>query len=202
MIISQTEEKKSYQHNASSFKVCKVEKALPLNICNFLNNYALKKADLSQCYAYTPKLEKSFGEYSAAPMELLLMSMLPIIEKAVGRELVATYSYFRVYFNGAELKAHRDRVACEYSATLHLGNDGSSLWPIYFEQANSSFEGYLQNVGDLIIYKGIQQTHYREIFKGIWHTQVFLHYIDKNGEYAKIWKNDKRRNLASPKIEF
>ena len=40
------------------------------------------------------------------------------------------------------------------------------------------------NPGDAAIYLGCEVEHWREEFKGDWHSQVFLHYVDKNGPYA------------------
>ena len=38
--------------------------------------------------------------------------------------------------------------------------------------------------GDGVIYRGCEVEHWREAFnapEGAWQTQVFLHYVDKNG---------------------
>jgi hypothetical protein len=35
--------------------------------------------------------------------------------------------------------------------------------------------------GDAAIYSGCEIEHWREEFKGDWHAQTFLHYVDKNG---------------------
>jgi hypothetical protein len=45
--------------------------------------------------------------------------------------------------------------------------------------------------GDAAIYLGCEIEHWREEFKGDWHAQTFLHYVDKNGQ-NKEWAKDKR----------
>ena len=45
--------------------------------------------------------------------------------------------------------------------------------------------------GDIVIYKGCEVDHGRPIpFEGFWHSQMFLHYVDRNGKYTS-WKYDK-----------
>ena len=46
--------------------------------------------------------------------------------------------------------------------------------------------------GDAAIYLGCEIEHWREEFKGDWHAQTFLHYVDKNG-INKEWFKDKRQ---------
>jgi hypothetical protein len=52
--------------------------------------------------------------------------------------------------------------------------------------------------GDAAIYLGCEVEHWREEFKGDWHAQTFLHYVDKNG-LNKEWARDKRILYGMPK---
>jgi hypothetical protein len=52
--------------------------------------------------------------------------------------------------------------------------------------------------GDAAIYLGCEVEHWREEFKGDWHAQTFLHYVDKNG-LNKEWFKDKRLIYGSQK---
>jgi hypothetical protein len=58
------------------------------------------------------------------PLINLLEDLLPHFEKACGKRLYPTYSYARLYKPGEELKKHKDRPACEISATITLGFEG------------------------------------------------------------------------------
>ena len=53
--------------------------------------------------------------------------------------------------------------------------------------------------GDGVIYRGCEVEHWREAFDaptGSWQTQVFLHYVDKNGPYGDFCKFDSRPALG------
>ena len=96
-----------------------------------------------------------------------------------------TYSFARLYTYNAELKPHTDRPSCEISVTVMYGSSGES-WPIYMGDKPVEL-----NPGDACIYLGCEVNHYRKNFTGDWHSQAFLHYVDKNGPHAS-YKFDKR----------
>lgn len=118
------------------------------------------------------------------------------IGDAVGRTLLPTYTYARIYRPGEILKKHKDRPACEISATLTLGFDAKPVWPIFFDEERETSVSL--DVGELAVYKGCEILHWRPSFKGQWHVQVFLHYVDANGPY-KDEVYDNRSNLGTQK---
>jgi hypothetical protein len=61
----------------------------------------------------------------------LLQHIAIPLGKAIGKKLLPTYSYARIYRNGDTLKKHLDRAACEISTTLTLGYDAKANWPIH-----------------------------------------------------------------------
>ena len=131
----------------------------------------------------------------------LLEDLTPHFEAASGLKLFPTYSYARLYnTQGEELKLHRDRPACEISATLTLDFEGD-VWPIYMgaNEDKSNATEIKMNVGDAVLYRGCDIHHWREPYKeGKWQAQVFLHYVDQNGPHAE-WKYDKRESLGLSK---
>jgi|APGre2960657373_1045057.scaffolds.fasta_scaffold27142_1 predicted 2-oxoglutarate/Fe(II)-dependent dioxygenase YbiX len=131
----------------------------------------------------------------------LLEDLTPHFEQASGLKLFPTYSYARLYnTQGEELKLHRDRPACEISATLTLDFEGD-VWPIYMgaNEDKSNATEIKMNVGDAVLYRGCDIHHWREPYKeGKWQAQVFLHYVDQNGPHAE-WKYDKRESLGLSK---
>jgi len=131
----------------------------------------------------------------------LLEQLLPHFENASGLKLYPTYSYARLYSqHGEELKNHRDRPACEISATITLGFDGD-VWAIYMGDNEDKSNGTKieMDVGDAVMYRGMDKWHWREpYFEGKWQAQVFLHYVDANGPHAE-WKYDKRESLGLSK---
>jgi hypothetical protein len=119
------------------------------------------------------------------------------IGDSVGRTLIPTYTYSRIYRTGEILKPHKDRPACEISATLTLGYDANRVWPIFFDDEKEV--AVELEVGELAVYKGCEILHWRKPFKGKWHVQVFLHYVDANGPYKDYAKIEKHRHTASVK---
>ena len=130
--------------------------------------------------------------YADPLMESLMMDKLPLMEKETGLELLPTYAFWRMYTLNANLDKHKDRPACEVSVTVMIGSDGTK-WPIFME--GKEFE---LKIGDAVIYLGYELEHWREEFKGDWHAQTFLHYVNKNGQ-NKEWYLDKRLTLGQQK---
>lgn len=121
----------------------------------------------------------SFANYGALCYEALLLFMQSIIEKHVGKELLPTYSYMRIYYKNSILHKHTDRPSCEYSATVCVSID-KTPWDIFFKKGDKDVCVSL-NPGDIIIYKGQELEHWRDRYGGEQQIQVFLHYVDKNG---------------------
>ena len=71
----------------------------------------------------------------------------------------------------------KSRPSCEVSVTIQIGSDGTP-WPIYM-----GGEEVLLDDGDGVIYKGREVPHWRDEFEGDWHSQIFLHYVEKDGKY-------------------
>lgn len=134
--------------------------------------------------------------YGNIVFDNLLKNLAKPIGNMIGRDLLPTYTYARIYRNGEILKKHKDRPACEISATLTLGYNAEQIWPIFFDEDNEvSVE---LNIGEMAIYKGCDIVHWRPKFKGEWHVQLFLHYVDANGPYKDEFM-DKRKELGTEK---
>jgi hypothetical protein len=122
--------------------------------------------------------------YADPVMESLLLNKLKFMENNTGLELLPTYAYWRMYTWGACLKKHKDRPSCEISVTLSLGSSDDKPWPIYINDKPAILEH-----GDAVIYLGVEDTHHRNMLDSDYHSQVFLHYVDKNGPYKKYHKD-------------
>ena len=114
--------------------------------------------------------------------------------------LVPAYSYMRIYGQGEKLLKHRDREACEYSATINIACKTDQPWPLFLETKHGTIDAILKP-GDMLVYKGIEVHHWRNAFEGEYCIQVFLHYVDVNGPY-KEWKYDKRKFIGDPSKEI
>ena len=129
--------------------------------------------------------------YGDAIMESLMVEKHKLMEEYTGLKLHPTYTYWRLYTYGSNLVKHTDRPSCEISVTVCIDNDGTK-WPIFLEGKEINLEP-----GDAVIYLGCELKHWREDFTGDWQSQVFLHYVDQNGDKAEF-KLDKRVMLSDP----
>jgi len=98
--------------------------------------------------------------YGDPMMDQVLETLARPIGNHIGKKLLPTYAYARIYRPGEILKKHKDRPSCQYSATLTLGFDSASIWPIYFENGDREIPVQL-SVGELAVYCGCDLVHWR-----------------------------------------
>ena len=183
-----------------------LKNAINLEFAHFLFKYFLMKEQV--CYTlktikYLPpncwdyglfndnQCNNAFATYGDIAFETLLEQLKPQMEKATGLSLIPTYAYARLYREGSELKAHKDRDSCDISTTLFLGGD---RWPIWFKIKGK--KKYINlNPGDMIAYRGTMLEHGRDPFHGSGGTnnlicaQVFLHYNKADTRNRNLYDN-------------
>jgi hypothetical protein len=143
--------------------------------------------------AIDPTSEYSY--YGDPLIEVVLQDTKESIEKIIGKKLIPTYSYARVYQPGESLKPHVDRDACEVSVTISVASKGS-ISPIYTRYEKKPVEVHVLNPGDAVIYKGCEALHWRDVLeKDQLVVQFMLHYVDENGSFAHLAK-DTRPNYG------
>jgi hypothetical protein len=167
---------------------------IPRIMCDYISEN-IKVLEAGSYFGYgDTQVERAFSAAAPTLTETLLDVMTPTLSKAINCELYPTYSYLRIYLQGADLEKHQDRPSCEVSATVPLSYDSHNIWPLYIETKNKVIAVELEP-GDALIYKGIEVPHWREAFEGERQVQVFLHYVKKNGDYSE-YKFDKRPGLG------
>ena len=67
-----------------------------------------------------------------------------------------------------------------------IDGDTNFNWPIYIDGNEINL-----NIGDAAVYLGCDLLHWRDEFLGDYQSQVFLHYVNKNGKNKEFFK-DKR----------
>ena len=190
-----------------------IKKAISPDLADFCYTYFLNKRRVAKFLfeeKYIHPYETMFGVWSDAQvpntyshyadlvMETLLLGLTPRMEKETGFKVYPTYSYARIYKNGDVLHRHSDRYSCEISTTLNLGGDP---WPIYLEPSGKKGMAGIKinlNPGDMLIYRGCDLEHWREVFNGNHCGQVFLHYNDQKSGDAEKNKFDGRPMVGLP----
>lgn len=128
--------------------------------------------------------EKSFCIYAARFFESLGIQLTDKVSEIVDVELVPTYTYARIYYEGAELNPHKDGERCEYSTTLCL--DTTDPWDFYIKDRNGEDKVVKLNPGDMCVYAGYELEHWRDMYQGEMQMQCFLHYVNPMGKYAEL----------------
>ena len=150
------------------------------------------------------QVEGAFSLYGDPIMDTVLKTNLNRITHTLETELLPTYTYYRLYFNGNTLEKHIDRPSCEISGTLCLGYDVSNVdekvypdysWPMFIKTIEGKELPIKMKPGDLLMYRGCDIEHWREPFPGINHSQLFLHTANPNN---KTLLNDTRPELGLP----
>ena len=157
-----------------------------------------------------PQCMGAWSNYGDIAGDTLLEELQPIVEKFFKKKLYPTYSYVRVYEKGHLLARHKDRESCELSTTLNLGG---TEWPIYIDEnpksgfwitKDSKVEGNISikkendyysefnkgkkvilKPGDMLVYQGDKNEHWREPLSHGMCVQIFLHYVDQTGKFQK-----------------
>jgi hypothetical protein len=132
-----------------------------------------------------------FAEHGEHVAEMVHFAFTPLMRRIVGAEIRPTYAYSAVYTEGADLKPHVDREACEYSFSIQIDYspeqaDRISAWPLYLADNDpedlrvdpgNDLAVRLAN-GSCLAYKGRELVHYRTpLYPGHRSTSLFFHYV-------------------------
>lgn len=151
-------------------------------LANMCAAYALANRNLPEYYV-PERPFNAWGRYADSMGEVLLARVQARVEAVTDMALYPAYSYLRLYCEGATLPRHTDRPSCEISVTLALGGEASKPWPIWVEAGGRSHNVVL-GPGDAMVYRGAILPHWRERLAGSFWVQLFLHYVDRTGEFA------------------
>ena len=147
----------------------------------------------------SPDDPSKYARYADPLMEVMLVDSRGAVEAVVGKELLPTYSYSRVYVEGDDLERHVDRPSCEYSVTVNVACDGEP-WPIWMQDGDAEPTKVTLSPGDAVIYKGCEVHHWRsKMTRSRVNAQFMLHYVDKNGPFAE-YEWDKRPGAGYPSV--
>jgi hypothetical protein len=135
--------------------------------------------------------------YNYPPMVFFLWGTTPIVSEVVGRDLLPTYVYLRMYREGDVCRVHHDRPACEHSLSLTLDYSDGVIWPLDVETGEtepsaevcedfgaSRYGSVPMEVGDAVLYRGVNHRHGRvRPNPNAWSVHLFLHWVDRDGPF-------------------
>jgi hypothetical protein len=131
--------------------------------------------------------------------DAVLCWIIPDVGRLVGMDLAPTYSYTRIYAKGDVLRRHSDRAACEVSVTVSIEIPEGAGPSVLHLKPPSMPEAKVEMLeADACVYAGTEVEHWREAIPEDGYIQLFLHFIDKNGEHFPDWTYDKRKGLGGP----
>jgi len=153
--------------------------------------------------------------YHYPPMLFFLWGLTPIVSEIVGRKLLPSYDYFRIYREGDICRVHYDRPSCEHSLSLTLDYSDGVEWPLEIgtEQSQPSarieqdfgdeeFASIAMQVGDAVLYNGVHHRHGRvKPNPNAWSAHLFLHWVDADGPY-RDHAFDRQAQPTSVNFEF
>jgi hypothetical protein len=143
-------------------------------------------------------IKEARGKHGLQISELLLLYFQSHFSKIVGKNLVPTYSYTRIYGKGSDLPRHSDRPSCQYSMTINIGGSSDDPWPFFCKSKIKDVptSKIINSMYVPIIYMGMKVSHWRETLEKDYSTHIFLHYVDGDDvEYNQYWY-DKRKFIG------
>lgn len=149
------------------------------------------------------------------PMSTFLWGLTPIVSEVVGKGLLPTYSYLRIYRDGDVCRVHYDRLSCEHSLSLTLDYSDGVPWNLEVEQRETDpsskveegfgdepFASLEMKVGDAVLYQGVHHRHGRiSPNPNGWSMHMFLHWVDRDGPYREH-AFDGRMPQANTQFDF
>ena len=133
------------------------------------------------------------------PMEFFLWGLTPIMSQLLGRRLLPSYTYFRIYLKGDICRIHSDRPSSEFGLSLTLDySDGEvwdlqlgkeridSLYPLSDDFGSMDYASIGMQVGDAVLYQGSHYAHGRmQPNPNKWSAHLFLFFVDRDGPYRQ-----------------
>jgi hypothetical protein len=149
------------------------------------------------------------------PMLTFLWGLTPIVSEIVGKDLLPTYDYLRIYRDGDVCRVHHDRLSCEHSLSLTLDYSDGVPWNLEVEQRETDpsskveesfgsepFSSLAMQVGDAVLYQGVRHRHARVTPNpNGWSIHLFLHWVDPDGPFREH-AFDGRMPTAKTRFDF
>ena len=131
------------------------------------------------------------------PLNFFLWGLTPTISNLLGRDLLPTYSYFRIYRQSDICRVHSDRPSSEHGLSLTLSYSDDKVWdlqvgkertetlyPLSEDFGAMDYASIGMEVGDAVLYQASHYAHGRITPNpNAWSAHVFMFYVDRDGPY-------------------
>lgn len=181
-----------------------IKNAISLDVCKLVARDFRMARDLAGTIPSDKKfpfhdemVDNSFSWYSPLIVEALSDSLIKeVVEQVIEEPVYPTYSYARIYYEGAEMKRHIDRSSSEFSVTCCIDIDKTNeKWNLGVETIEGDKIYIDQDPGDIMIYRGNDLFHWRDPYKGKEQINCFMFYVMANGPKKEL-KYDTRPLLG------
>jgi len=136
---------------------------------------------------------------SFQPMDFFLWGLTPVMEQIIGRDLLPTYNYFRIYREGDICRVHSDRPASQHGISLTLDYSDGEVWdlqvgkqrtetlyPLANDFGTDEYSSIGMQVGDAVLYQANHYPHGRiRPNPNAWSAHLFLFFVDRDGPYRE-----------------
>jgi hypothetical protein len=131
------------------------------------------------------------------PLLALHWGLTSIVAERLQADLLPSFSFFRLYFDGDICRVHSDRPACEVSVSLALAYSDDRPWGLSIASTPSPdgaavsddfgdehYRTFTPNPGDGVLYEGSRYRHGRPTPNpNRWSAHVFLHWVSRGGPH-------------------
>ncbi|NUQ17511.1 MAG: hypothetical protein HOP95_03510 [Sphingomonas sp.] len=137
------------------------------------------------------------SEQTFQPLSFFLWGLTPTISNLLGRELLPTYSYFRIYRQSDICRVHSDRPSSEHGLSLTLAYSDDKTWelqvgrertetlyPLAEDFGTMDYASIAMEVGDAVLYQASHYAHGRITPNpNAWSAHLFMFWVDRDGAY-------------------
>ncbi|MBU2871772.1 2OG-Fe(II) oxygenase [Colwellia sp. E2M01] len=146
-------------------------------------DFIYNEASINKKNTNKNKKSSALVELTDSLREEVHNAMKPLLEQWTGQKLAPTYVYgIRVYFDGAVLKMHRDRIETHIiSVILNVDQEVKQDWPLTIEDNYYRKHHIMLKPGEMIFYEGARLSHGRPTpFSGSSYANIFCHFQPEN----------------------
>ena len=149
------------------------------------------------------------------PLDYFLWGLTPIMSELIGREVLPSYGYFRVYRKGDRCRVHSDRPSSEHGVSMTLEYSDGQIWdlqvgkertetlyPLADDFGSDPYESIGMEIGDAVLYQATNYPHGRiDPNPNAWSAHLFLFYVDRDGPYRNC-AFDEKADFEKVSFEF